>query len=146
LIINWKTVFGILFLGLVTVDGFSQCKGFTKRNCLSELSPYLSNGQLNSSMMYPGEEAEIILNFNKGLSYRLLLCADEYLENGTYQISDLSDNILHEDSLTEVYGIQDLEVDRTQALKLKFQFPQKNNTTDIKRNGCVTIMVGFRDQ
>jgi len=95
--------------------------------------------------MYPGEEAEIILNFNKGLSYRLLLCVDDYLEKGIYQITDLADKVLHKDTLTDVFAIQDLEVDQSQALKLNLQFPQKNNTTGIERNGCVTIMVGFKD-
>ena len=50
----------IVFFSLFTFTSIyanAQCKGFTKRNCLPELAPYMSNGQLNAAQFVPGEKS-----------------------------------------------------------------------------------------
>ncbi len=145
-----KTTFAItttLFISLVlnAVNSNAQCKGFTKRNCLPELAPYSSNGQLNSALLFPEENAEILLNLNKGLSYRILVCADPYLENLTYKLYDQNEFEVFSDTLKNYSSVKDIKVTQSQNLKMKINIPQKNNTTGIKRSGCVTIMMGYKD-
>lgn len=137
----------ILTIGclLLTNVAIGQCKGFTKRNCLPELAPYLSNGQLNAAQLVPGEDAELSITFNKGLSYRIIVCADPYLEDLNYQLTDKNGNVYKTDTLTNEYSITDLSVKQTGPLNLYLKVPPKENATGIIRNGCVTILVGFKE-
>ncbi len=130
---------------LFTVCASAQCKGFTKRNCLPGLEPYLSNGQLNATKMSAGQEAIVQLNFNKGLSYRLIVCADPYFENTIYEIKSMENKVLATDTIKKTFAFEDIEVDKTQPLILSIQLPKSESTTDIVRDGCVTILVGFKD-
>lgn len=124
---------------------FGQCKGFTKRNCLPELAPYLSNGQLNAAQFTPGENALVSLNFNKGISYRLIVCADPYLEGLNYQLTGSNGNVFKTDTLTESHSSIDLKVNQTGPLNLSIKVPEKENATGIVRSGCVTILIGFKE-
>ena len=123
---------------------YGQCKGFTKNKCLPVLSPYVSNGQMNSAQLYPGENAELELNLNKGLSYRLLICTDPSLSNSTYQIATQNDFVLTSDTMERVVTYKDIQVDRSQTLTLSLQTPEIKNTTGIEQSGCVTILLGFK--
>lgn len=135
----------IVFSLLVVNTTFGQCKNFTKKQCLPQLSPYLSNGQMNSAFFSPGEEAGIEINFNKGLSYRVIVCADPFLENLNYEITDQEGNVYKTDTLSNAYSITDLSVKQTGPLKLFFKVPAKKNATGIVRTGCVTVLIGFKD-
>ncbi|MEQ8625137.1 MAG: hypothetical protein RJQ00_10605 [Vicingaceae bacterium] len=130
---------------LISAGVSAQCKGFTKRNCLPGLDPYLSNGQLNAAKMTSGQNAEVQLTFNKGLSYRLLICADPYFENTTYQLKGMDSTVLATDTISDTYAVQDIQVDQTQPLNLEIQLPEIENTTGIIRDGCVTILIGFKE-
>jgi hypothetical protein len=124
---------------------YGQCKSFTKKKCLPELAPYLSNGQLIAAQLIPGESAEVELNFNKGLSYRLIVCADSYLEGLNYELKDASENSYKTDTLENNKSIIDLKVKQSGPLKLELNVPDKKNATGIIRNGCVTVLVGFKN-
>ena len=94
------------------------------------------------------KKAQIDLNFNKGLSYRVLVCADEYLEGLNYSISDKATNQLyHSDTLKDVSSVMDLKVKQSGPLTLNINVPKpaKKNATGIVRSGCVTILVGFKE-
>lgn len=139
----------IFLLALVTILSYqvsAQCKGFTKRNCLPELSPYLSNGQFNAAYMIPGESADVEINFNQGLSYRVVICGDPFLEGINYQISDQEGFVYTTDTVKDKTAYTDLEVTQSKALTLTINIPDKENTTGIVRNGCVSILVGFKEQ
>lgn len=124
---------------------FGQCKGFTKRNCLPELAPYLSNGQLNAAQFTPGENAQVSINFNKGISYRLIVCADPYLEDLNYQLTNSSGIVFKSDTLQDSHSSADLKVNQTGPLNLSIKVPEKENATGIVRSGCVTILIGFKE-
>lgn len=143
-ILYHKTTLLVLSIFL-SLGASAQCKGFTKRKCLPGLEPYLSNGQLNAAQMTAGQNAEVQLTFNKGLSYRLLVCTDPYFENTTYQLKSLDDTVLASDTIKDTYASQDIEVNQTQALMLQIQLPEIENTNDIVRDGCVTILIGFKE-
>lgn len=144
-----KSLLKIAFLTLLsftTCDIFAQCKGFTKRNCLPELAPYMSNGQMNAAHFVPGENAQLDLNLNKGLSYRLLICADEYLSGLNYKLTDKSSGqVYHKDTLSDVFSISDLKVKQSGLINLEIKVPDQENPTGIVRSGCVTILVGFKE-
>lgn len=130
---------------LISSEVNAQCKGFTKRNCMQELSPYLSNGQFNGAYMIPGESADVKINFNQGLSYRLIICADPFLENLNYTLKDDKGVIYLNDTLKETTGFTDLEVTQSKPMTLSISVPEKENTTGIVRNGCVSVLIGFKE-
>lgn len=123
----------------------SQCKGFTKRNCLPALSPYMSNGQLNAAQLKPGESADLKLNFNQGLSYRIVICSDAYLGDVRYKIYDESGTTFFNDTIFEKHSIKDIKVSQTTLLNLSLETPKIENTTDITGSGCVSILIGFKE-
>lgn len=91
----------IISIGLLSssIFLFGQCKTFTKKHCLSSLSPYISNGQINTAKIAPGETIELQLNFNKGLKYRTLVCASEFFEGVTMEIIDQSKKVIFSDTV-----------------------------------------------
>ena len=133
-----------LILGMHS-QAFSQCKGFTKRNCLSDLSPYISNGQLIAAKMVKGQEAEIELNFQKNIDYRLIICAEDFLEGLSYRLIDEDDNVFTAKTLKGVSSTIDFEVSENSELKLQITIPEKESNTGIIRNRCVSILIGFRE-
>lgn len=142
-----KTILFISFLMGFTVNGMAQCKRFTKNKCLNEMEPYMSNGQLNAAMMLSGEQAEVGLNFNKALSYRLIVCADSYFEGLKYQLVDESGTVFLKDSIAKGSNssVKDIKVENSGPLQLQLQTPLRESTTGIKRNGCVSILIGFKE-
>ena len=121
----------------------SQCKGFTKKNCLPKLSPYLSSSLFNSAKMIPGESADVKINFNKGLSYRLVICADPILENLAYEIRDDEGFVYKRDTIKGKTSFTDLEVTQSKVLTISINIPEQENTTGIVRSGCASILLGF---
>lgn len=145
-----KKIIAVCFVATVALLSYNsanaQCKGFTKRNCSQELSPYLSNGQFNGAYMIPGESADVKINFNQGLSYRLIICADPFLENLNYSLKDENGLVYFSDTLKGTTTYTDLEVTQSKPLTLSISIPEKENTTGIVRNGCVSVLVGFKEQ
>src|SRR5690606_32531586 len=96
--------------------------------------------------MIPGETADVKINFNQGLSYRLIICADPFLENLNYSLKDENGLVYFSDTLRETTSFTDLEVTQSKPLTLSISIPKKENTTGIVRNGCVSVLVGFKEQ
>jgi len=138
-----KTV--LLLLGLCAGPiAFSQCKALVKKHCLKELSPYVTNGQMNTAVMVKGEEADMELNFHKGLSYRVLVCQDPFFEGSIMYIKDQGDT-LFSDTIMGVSKYQDIQVKESKTLQLQLKLPESKNTTGIVRDGCVSILIGFKE-
>ena len=49
-----------ILLAGISESASAQCKNFTKKKCLSELSEYTGNGQYNGAVMFEGEEATLV--------------------------------------------------------------------------------------
>lgn len=100
---------------------------------------------MNAAHLVPGESASVSLNLNKGLSYRILICADTYLEGMTYSFLNQAGTSFKQDTLKEGIAITDLQVKQSGAYQIELEIPEKKNATGIIRNGCVTILIGFKD-
>lgn len=143
---NKKFKIAIVFSAILALPSIAlaQCKGFTKRHCLPELKPYISNGQINSAHMIPGDSASINLLFQKDISYRMIICADPYLESMHFNLKDKGTS-LYKDTINEYFSVVDLKIDQNKRLNLNLNVPQKENATEIARNGCVTVLIGFKE-
>mgnify|MGYP003667775005 CR=1 FL=1 len=124
---------------------FSQCKSFTKKNCLPSLTPFASNGQINAAKLAPGEAAELQINFSKGLKYRLLLCSSDLLGEVEMKVLDKNRKELFSDAVEENVAFWDFDAESTQLLTIQITTPKGENQNELVGLGCVTMLAGFRE-
>ena len=132
-----------LTLGSIS-DGQAQCKTFTKKKCVSQLEDYNSNGQYNGAVMFQGEEATLMQTFYSGQKYRLFICPQPSIEEGMYfEVKDYRNTLLYTSEGTGS-NMFDFDVESTQQLKIRIVIPDDGSGSQIKKNGCVSVLVGFK--
>ncbi len=129
---------------LIPFGADAQCRGFTKKKCRPQIEPYVHNGQLNNAVLFPGDKADIMLTFYSGQNYRLLVCAQEQLGDVTYTVSDIDKNVIF-DSSDKENNIFDFKVASTQQLIVSVHVPESESTHDLDFQGCVSVLVGFKE-
>ncbi|MEM9025064.1 MAG: hypothetical protein AAGB22_15060, partial [Bacteroidota bacterium] len=123
--------------------GFGQCRAFTKNKCLPQLAPYTSNGQYSGATLFEGETATIIQTFYAEQEYRLLICTQESLGDGvTFAVKNQDGSTIYSSEGKEE-NYWDFKVEGTQQFAIEISIPS-TNVSDIKNEGCVSIMVGFK--
>ena len=135
----------IILLSLLIPLGINgQCRGFTKKNCRPLIEPYTHNGQMNSAVLFPGDSADIMLTFYSEQQYRLVICAEEQLGDVSYKVSDIERNLIFDskDSDSKVF---DFKVESSQQLVISVGVPKSEHTHEIDFQGCVAILVGFKN-
>lgn len=123
----------------------SQCKSFTKKSCLSELADYTNNGLYNGAVMFEGEEAQLVQTFYSGKDYRVFTCAHPAIADGLiFEVTDYQKNMIFS---SEKAGSNffDFRVESTQQLNITIKLPKQGTANELKKNGCVSILVGFKD-
>lgn len=124
-------------------DAAAQCKGFVKKE-ISKLSPYIHNGQVNSSVLLSGDKAELTLTFYAGQSYRLLVSTHEALGKTYFIMKDATGKQLFTNKDKEGVGYWDFNVESTQQLVVQLVCPDQETASGVIPSGCVSILVGFK--
>lgn len=128
-----------------SVNAEAQCKSFTKKHCLSELAGYASNGQYNGAVMFEGEAASLVQTFYSGKDYRLFVCSHDAISDSLFfEVRDYKKNLLFS-SKGEEAPMFDFSVESTQQLYLTIIVPDMGTANELKKNGCVSILVGFKE-
>lgn len=140
-----KKLLTIILLLSSSLLTFSQCKSFTKKNCLPALQPFISNGQINAAKLAPGESAELQISFSKGLKYRLLLCTSDFLGEVEMIILDQNKNKLFNDQVEKNTSFWDFMAETSQVLTIQIKAPKNTSENELMGLGCVTIMSGFQE-
>jgi len=141
-------VFIVNFLLVNTFDSLGQCKRYTKKYCLPSLSPYIHNGQLTSTYMNPGDSADVLMTFNAGKEYRIIVCSQEMIGNVQFRVLDKKKKVLYTSEEDEVNPYWDFKITNTQQLFIQITLPEKdklNKITDMVAYGCVSLLVGFKE-
>ena len=120
--------------------GFAQCKSFTKKICLPELSPYIHNGQLNTISLFPGESASLNIPFYAGQEYRAIMCGDRYMEDGYFEVKTSTDELLY--SSKTGGKVWDFSVNSTQELIIDIYAPVLDDE-EVVQSECASFLVGF---
>jgi hypothetical protein len=142
----------IVFTFLLLAFGFgysqtsqAQCKGFTKKHCLSELEGYTGNGQYNGAVMFEGESATLVQTFYSRKDYRLYVCAHDAISDSLYfEVTDYKKNVLFSSRKKDA-DFFDFSVSTTQQLYIRIVVPDMGTANELKKNGCVSILVGFKE-
>ncbi len=114
------------------------------------LEDYTHNGQLNTALLYAGDNAELMLTFYSGQKYRLLVCSMEELGDVSYIIKDAQGNKVYQSPRNAEKTYFDFKVASTQQLVLQVNVPEADDTVvkdehGLEHAGCVAIMVGFKE-
>lgn len=130
---------------LLYTSVFGQCKSFTKNTCRPVLEDFIPNENFNSTMLVPGDEAELKLTFYGGQEYRLLVCGHPVLGELQFTVLDNKKNELYARRDGEQNNYFDFKLESTQQFRIKVNVPVKDNPNELIHEGCVSIMVGYKE-
>jgi hypothetical protein len=134
----------LLFIALfISVLSNAQCKAFVKKQ-IPKLSPYIHNGQLNSSVLLSGDQAELTLTFYSGQTYRVMVGSQETLGDVYFILKDSNKNQVFNSKDQGKSNYWDFTVESTQQLTVEVKVPDVDAPNGIVPSGCVSILVGFR--
>lgn len=139
---------GIIVLLFSSINASAQCKKFTKKHCLPNLEAYLHNGQLTSAYMMPGDSADVMMTFNAGKEYRLLICSQDMIGKVQFKVLDKKRKVLYISDKEEANPFWDFKMENTQQLIIQIYVPVKeksNQKTTMMPEGCVALLVGFKE-
>lgn len=130
---------------MLSTAAFGQCKSFTKNTCRPMLEDYIPNENFNSTMLVPGDEAELKLTFYGGQEYRLLVCSHPVLGELNFTVLDKKKNELYARTEADQNNYFDFRLENTQQFRVRVNVPVKENPNDLIHEGCVSIMVGYKE-
>ena len=146
---SYRTNFFVatMFIGIVAFFSFmdvnAQCKGFVKKQ-MPKLSPFIHNGQLNSSVLLSGDHAELTLTFYSGQNYRILVSNQETLGDVYFVMKDAANNLVFSSKEKGKADYWDFSVESTQPLTIEVVVPDTDAPSGLVPSGCVSILVGFK--
>ena len=122
----------------------AQCKSFVKKQ-VPKLSPFIHNGQINSSVLLSGDHAELTLTFYSGQTYRIMVGAQEILGDVYFVMKDASKGQLFSSKEQgKKADYWDFTVESTQQLTIEVMVPDNDAPSGLVPSGCVSILVGFK--
>lgn len=138
----------IVFTLLATIP-FSinaQCKGFAKKICKIELTPYIHDGNYHAAILTVGEEAELYKTFYSDTDYRISVCGTDALPDIEFRIIDTDRNVLYTNKNNDYSRIWDFRLEASQQLKIFIKVPATDGLPEEIISGCVAIMFGFKER
>ncbi|MFT4779982.1 MAG: hypothetical protein ACI923_002525 [Flavobacteriales bacterium] len=125
----------------------AQCRSFTKKKCLPELEGYVQNDNFNSAVLIPGDEAELLLTFYAGKEYRLLVCGHPVLGDLEFEVLDTDDEVIYTNIDEEIKADSkfDFKVATTQQLIVRIRVPEAESSSTLIHEGCVSVMIGSKE-
>jgi hypothetical protein len=142
---TFKIILAILIA--LPLASYSQCRSFTKNKCLPMLDGYVQNDNYNSAVLIPGDEAELLLTFYANKEYRMVVCAHPRLGEVEFEVLDSNQELIYasKDAKTPDKNIFDFKMTSTQQLFVRIRVPEPTQDSAIVPEGCVSVMIGFKD-
>lgn len=138
-------LFIVLFFGISFI-GYSQCRTYSKKDCMPKLLPYIHNGQMNNVQLFPGESAFFQQTFYSGQDYRAVVCVQDVLGNDAYfEVLTTNEEVVYTNKDDGEY-VWDFSVGSTQNLIFKVTVPPSTEAkSELEHNGCISVIIGFAD-
>ena len=135
----------VVLLAFIPVILNAQCKGFAKKICKVEVTPYIHDGNYHAAILTMGEEAELYKTFYSDTDYRIAVCGSANLPDIEFRIIDQDRNVLYTNKSRDFARIWDFRLESSQQLKIFVKVPVTEDAADEMPNGCVSIMFGFKE-
>jgi hypothetical protein len=136
----------IALLTLLPLSVNAQCKGFAKKICKAELTPYIHDGNYHAAILSIGEEAELYKTFYSDTDYRIAVCGSTNLPDIEFRVIDADRNVLYSNKDKEYSMTWDFRLEASQQLKIFVKVPTAEGMPEEIDSGCVAIMFGFLDK
>lgn len=133
----------IVLVFALPLSVFAQCNTFMKLKCNPVLKPYMSSGQVFNSTLLSDDKAKLLLTFYEGMNYRIVVCGQEELGNIQMRLKDGKNKVVFTGTVEES-NFWDLKVDATQVMTIEVLTPKSEESENIIKSGCVSLMVGFK--
>ena len=128
-----------------SVRALAQCKGFVKKQ-IPRLSPFIHNGQINSSVLLSGDHAELTLTFYAGQTYRIMVATQEELGKTYFVMRDANKTQLFSSKDQGKLDHWDFTAESTQQFTVEVVIPDNEASSGLVPSGCVSVLVGFKQQ
>jgi hypothetical protein len=141
----FKIFLFLMFFGISYLSK-SQCRTFSKKECMPQLLPFIHNGQMNNVTLFDGESAYFQQTFYSGQDYRTVVCVQEILGDDAYfEVFSTDKKLLYSNKESAEF-VWDFSVGSTQNLIFKVSIPESTESkSDMEHNGCVSVIIGFGD-
>src|SRR5512133_2726747 len=106
----------VALLWMVPMLGNAQCKGFAKKVCKFELTPYIHDGNFHAAVLSEGEEAELYKTFYSDQQYRIAICGTETLPKIEFKVIDGNKNVLYDNKKNNYATTWDFKLESSQQL------------------------------
>ena len=136
----------LAILALIPLTTNAQCKGFAKKICKVELTPFIHDGNYHAAILSVGEEAELYKTFYSDTDYRISVCGSDDLPDIEFRIIDSDRNILYTNESRDYSRVWDFRLQSSQQLKIFVKVPNTEGVPDDILSGCVAIMFGFQEK
>jgi hypothetical protein len=136
----------IALLAFLPLSVNAQCKGFAKKICKAELTPYIHDGNYHAAILTVGEEAELYKTFYSDTDYRIAVCGSTNLPDIEFRVIDADRNVLYSNEDQEYAMTWDFRLEASQQLKIFVKVPTAEGLPEEIASGCVAIMFGFLDK
>lgn len=124
----------------------AQCKQFAKNTCKVGLSPYQHDGNYHAAVLLEGEEAELYKTFYSDTDYRIGVCGANNLGDIEFSIVDGNGKVLYNNKYNNFEWKWDFILESSQQLKIIVKVPVTDGLAEEPKEGCVSIMFGFKDK
>jgi len=94
--------------------------------------------------MMPGDSADVVMTFNAGKEYRLLICSQDMIGKVQFKVLDKKKKVIYESDPKEANPAWDFKMTNTQQFTIQIYVPARVNAKH-KTEGCVALLVGFKD-
>ncbi len=141
-----QATLAIAILVMVPLYGNAQCKGFAKKICKLELTPYIHDGNFHAAVLVEGEEAELYKTFYSDQEYRIAICGSDALPPIEFKVIDANKNVLYDNKKNNYAKTWDFKLESSQQLKIYVKVPSSGSSPDAIQQGCVAIMFGFKEK
>lgn len=134
----------LLFSAALVNDSVAQCsKTWVRKKCIPKISPFIHNGQMNTTQLKEGGKTQTTVTFYSGQDYRILVCAEETLENVTFVVSDMNGKVIFDSKQHNNTDVWDFKVKTTTEMRIEVD-AGRNEGGDGSATGCVSILIGFK--
>lgn len=140
---RYKIIFILSWFLFISSKSFSQCRTFTKKNCLPQLQPYIFTGKYLGDVFVPGGAGEVEMTFQKGIQYKLFVCHQDVIKKVRFKVLDKDRKVIF-DSMAEDVNFFEFKVNQTQDLIIQVFALAQNNPNELVPQGCVSIVVGYK--
>lgn len=134
----------LLWIVLFPTVTYAQCNVFVKKKCMYKVSPFTSNGQVNTNTILAGQQVSLNLTFSAGQDYRIIVCSEEILGEVTFKILDKSKRVIFDSAQNNYPDFWDFKAKSTQPLTVEVTAPPSQSTSSVVPGGCLSVLVGFK--